>query len=709
MAREFRLGNAIVGFRADVGNYIRNLNRAGQAVIKKRRALRRLRQTMYRTRQALLRLSRSFLSLRAAVGLIAGGGGIGLLVKRASDAGASLFETSVRTGIAVQELQTLGRVLEGDGVSTEKFNKTLTKLNQSIGAGRLGLKSYIDAFEALGININEISGTADAVEKIADALSSGTVDRATTIYALQTVAGRNASLAFNALARGSEVLREQQAEFEKLGVITTEQAARLKVLAQTQTDLGNAIKANSQALVSDLAGLINEGLIGIIERLPSAFEKLGRAIEYSVANFRNFIVVWGALIVIVLKNSIFGRLVKNILSATRSMFNFRLAVVAVRDQFIRVEAFTLRFFPNFVKNTGVAARASLRIFQSMATGMILALRAVWRTALGLAGALYRLLWPLALVEGIIITIEFLGHLGDELDKVGSTFGDAFVVGGAKVAKVLQFIFVDKPDEYLSEFTLKINRQINKVIDFFRTIGVAAGKISDEVDKIFSGEASISGFAGRINEIIEEAKAEVRGLDPVLPEIRVESDIRFDLEQLVLDAFDISPEQADKTFDAILNSAQKTIDDVRKRWSAFTGDIEDFDIDVDISDLEHQIASVEEAYSGLEDATKAAAKEIERLNKQTADNIARAFGDAAKDIILDFENIGDAVKNLARTIINELANRIIAIPITNAIGGFLGGLFPGIPGLASGGRGSGLTLVGEAGPELVDFRKPAQVY
>ena len=281
MARDIRLGNAVVGFRADVNQYIRNLDRAERAAVKKRRALRQLQRRMRQVRYRLLQLTRGLFSLRSALALLAGGGGFGLIVKRASDAGASLFEMSVRTGLTVKELQTLGRTLEGDGVATDKFNKTLIKLNQSIGAGRLGLKSYIDAFEALGININEISGTADAVERIADALSTGTVDRATAIYALQTVAGRNASLAFNSLAQGSEVLREQQDEFEKLGVITTEQAAKLKTLAQTQTDLGNAIKANSQRIVADLSGLIDQGLVGIIERLPTAFDRLATVIEYT--------------------------------------------------------------------------------------------------------------------------------------------------------------------------------------------------------------------------------------------------------------------------------------------------------------------------------------------------------------------------------------------------------------------------------------------
>ena len=150
MARDIRLGNAIVGFRADVNAYVQNLDRANRAAVRKRRALRALERRMRQTRYQLLQLSKGLFSLRAALGILAGGGGFGLVVSRASEAGASLFEMSVRSGLAVEELQTLGRVLEGDGVSTEKFNKTIIKLNQSLGAARLGLKSYIDAFQALG-------------------------------------------------------------------------------------------------------------------------------------------------------------------------------------------------------------------------------------------------------------------------------------------------------------------------------------------------------------------------------------------------------------------------------------------------------------------------------------------------------------------------------------------------------------------------------
>lgn len=99
-----------------------------------------------------------------------------------------------------------------------------------------------------------------------------------------------------------------------------------------------------------------------------------------------------------------------------------------------------------------------------------------------------------------------------------------------------------------------------------------------------------------------------------------------------------------------------------------------------------------------------AKNLQRL----AGDIGDAFGDFASQTITNFKNIGQAARELGRVIVDSLIKRLIASPIANAITGGLSTLF-GVPGLQSGGLGSGLTLVGEAGPELVDFRKPGRVY
>ena len=113
----------------------------------------------------------------------------------------------------------------------------------------------------------------------------------------------------------------------------------------------------------------------------------------------------------------------------------------------------------------------------------------------------------------------------------------------------------------------------------------------------------------------------------------------------------------------------------------------------------------------EDQARRTGEIIERqLRLENLADIARgigeAFGDFTGSIIKNFDDIGDAARRLGQTIIDNLIRNLIATPISNAITGLLGGV---IPGLQAGGLGRGLALVGEAGPEIVDFRNPGRVY
>ena len=121
----------------------------------------------------------------------------------------------------------------------------------------------------------------------------------------------------------------------------------------------------------------------------------------------------------------------------------------------------------------------------------------------------------------------------------------------------------------------------------------------------------------------------------------------------------------------------------------------------------------QALDEMGDHTIEVLEEIVTVGDRLAEDLGMAFGNFAKDVILDFDNIEDAAKNLANAILSALAERLIAAPIANAIAGSLGQIFGGIGFLQGaaqhGGRHSGLTLVGEAGPEVVDFRSPARVY
>ena len=108
-------------------------------------------------------------------------------------------------------------------------------------------------------------------------------------------------------------------------------------------------------------------------------------------------------------------------------------------------------------------------------------------------------------------------------------------------------------------------------------------------------------------------------------------------------------------------------------------------------------------------TEAADGERLRRIQGIAEDAGRAWGRFTGDLIRNFNSIGDAARRLGQTIVDSLIRRLIEQPITNFFTNLLASSLGGIPGLQSGGLGRGLTLVGEAGPELVDFRRPGRVY
>ena len=804
MPRDIQIGNAVLGLRADIKQYLTAMGRAAQATKRKREAIRRL---QYRMRQAQYRINRfssSLISLRSAVGVLVGTGGLGLLIKQSAELGTTIFETSVRTGLAVERLQTLGRVFEGDGVSVQQFNKFLTTLNKNIGAGQAGLQSYVDAFGLLGIDVNRISNLADAVDKISDALASGEVTRTSAIYALQTLGGRAGAQAFNVLAQGSKVLRDQEEQFHRLGILTTEQSAKLKILAQSQTDLSNAVKTNAARVVADLSGLIHEALNEAIERVPAAFERIQQIIEYTVQNVRNLADAFILLGVAILRNTFIGRFVGSLTSAVKATFNLRLAVASVIRTFAgfhegpvpavirtsreferlkevvtgvgkRIDTFLTTWETRAANTyqkvrTGAiftwssiqrgAVRTGFIVGRSIAAGVTVAINAFRTLAtavISVARLIGRIVWPFAIIEGILLSVKFLKILKEEADTLGVSFRDAAVIASTELVgtlvqglafltqRVVAFYHGVVSGAYsaFEQFRLRVEIPFAKVDLYIAQLG-------ERIDQFFANlGAKLGSFFGRSDDSlrininpeveltrVERINAEIEHMEDQLVSLGQVSRKAFDdagraYEDFLLDTSHIPGQVGGATTDALRSGLQSllgfepetleasrraatnTIDrmrnEIRDRLKLLSGDFSSSELElpeIDTSGLQSQFDDIQNSFQDIGEVATEVADDIKEANDRTARSIAEAFGNAAAQVVVDFSNLTNTVRNLINSIVNSLAQRFIAQPITNAFSGLLGGLF----GTAqTGGLHSGLTLVGEAGPELVDFRNPARVY
>ena len=118
----------------------------------------------------------------------------------------------------------------------------------------------------------------------------------------------------------------------------------------------------------------------------------------------------------------------------------------------------------------------------------------------------------------------------------------------------------------------------------------------------------------------------------------------------------------------------------------------------------------------------AAEEVVRLRGEVeayqqsqafASSVASSFTGALKGIITGAKSGSDAVKGFITSLADLVLQYTVLIPLAQSLStalsasfGFGGGL---IPGLATGGFGRGLALVGERGPELVDLGSGSRVY
>ena len=138
------------------------------------------------------------------------------------------------------------------------------------------------------------------------------------------------------------------------------------------------------------------------------------------------------------------------------------------------------------------------------------------------------------------------------------------------------------------------------------------------------------------------------------------------------------------------------------------------------DEREEIQAFRRAYDNLEEPLS----EFDERMREVTDSASEAFGDFARDVFEDTENVAAAFERMVVSITESLLETFVFQPVTSGIegllgnllddvlsGGFLDGIFGG------GGRKSlaavadsasaGLAVAGRAGPELIDVRGGAR--
>ena len=182
--------------------------------------------------------------LAVAAGLSAAGLAMGALGARSLKTLDSLGKAADRIGTTTEALAGLRHAGDLAGLATEKVDKAVTKMNDSLGSAKVGMEENARAFRDLGLDAERLSKLpADlAFGEIADALNK-TESQADKTRIAMDIFGKSGAEALNLIAMGSAGIADAAKDADKLGLAVSRlDAAKAEAANDAMTRLGRAFE-----------------------------------------------------------------------------------------------------------------------------------------------------------------------------------------------------------------------------------------------------------------------------------------------------------------------------------------------------------------------------------------------------------------------------------------------------------------------------------
>ena len=283
------LGGIFLSLRAKNSQFRSSLRQSAQAVRQQERALRNLRRQVKRVNQRFRQFRSSVLSVRGAVGILAGGAGVGLLVKRSIDAADSIAKTADAIGISTDALQELRFAADIAGVSIDGLDKAMKFATKSIGELRTRTSSELttalkDFDSQLLSNIKSAGSVEEAVNLIFQRM--GELEDSTKKAALAKAAFGRAGIDLVNIVKGEAgALEAMRKQARRLGIVIEEGLLRSAERAKDSlTILGRVLEARVSVSVLRNAESINRLAQNLTETLPRAISFAGRQFQFLIDN-----------------------------------------------------------------------------------------------------------------------------------------------------------------------------------------------------------------------------------------------------------------------------------------------------------------------------------------------------------------------------------------------------------------------------------------
>lgn len=244
------------------------------------------------TKTSLADIAKKGAAIGAAV--VAGTGvaitGMMALANTTADSADKWDKLSLRTGIAVENLQRWGYAAGQSGADISVLETGIKKLSDTMVNAQNGSKASQEAYEALGISMEDLSTMTpeQAFESVMNALAD-MEDGATKNAIGNDLLGKSYVELKPLLAEGSAGMEELKSRADELGIVMSEDAVGAGVeFGDTLADAKSSLDGVKNTIMADLIPSLTNMLNWFIEKMPAIKSVVGTALGF-VSNTIGFI------------------------------------------------------------------------------------------------------------------------------------------------------------------------------------------------------------------------------------------------------------------------------------------------------------------------------------------------------------------------------------------------------------------------------------
>ncbi len=288
MARK-RVGNLEAGLSLDDRGFKQSMTKAAQNLqrnsVKMNRNLASIERSFNSMRSSLSKTIAKSLRFGAIMGTVAGGTGLGLLVKRNVEAADAIAKTADKIGVTTAELQELRFAAERSGVTVKGLDDGLQRFSRRLGEAQNGTGELVKIIKQYGIELTDAAGrqrtSVEVLRDFAEVIKN-TKDPTERLRIAFKAFDKEGVGLVNLLKGGADGMEELQQRARDLGIVVEDNLLRQAETANDRfLELSKTIKSNVMRSILQASPLIidlSEKMIDFTGKLDSYINSVERII-----------------------------------------------------------------------------------------------------------------------------------------------------------------------------------------------------------------------------------------------------------------------------------------------------------------------------------------------------------------------------------------------------------------------------------------------